>query len=418
MSGFGIIIPDWISTDYRTAAKIPGLLESAPHLFGVPIVFNILAFGIVALLTVVLVIGIRESASLNTGMVVLKLIVLGFFVVVGWNYIHPENWHPFAPNGWAGVQAGAAIVFFAYIGFDAVSTVAEECKNPKRDLPIGIIGSLIICTIIYIVVAAVFTGIIPYNVLVTKLATEQAGAAHDGAAVRQHPAAGQSVRRDRRVRIGRRAHRRAAGLSARASRESSSRWRATDCFRRASRRCIRGFRTPHVTTILTGVAVGVCAMFTSIDEMVDLTNIGTLFAFILVCIGILILRKRDPGRRRAFRTPFVPLVPVLGILSCGYLMLGLPWITWVRFALWLLVGLVIYFAYGMKRSGLRAGATEADLTKLSSSLRIVPVATRCHSSRQRRSHSSQRPRPLDAGPASISSGTAWTSLVLLPGGAG
>ena len=114
------------------------------------------------------------------------------------------------------------------------------------------------------------------------------------------------------------------------------------------------FRTPHVTTILTGVAVGVCAMFTSIDEMVDLTNIGTLFAFILVCLGILILRKRDPERRRAFRTPFVPLVPVLGILSCGYLMLGLPWITWLRFALWLLVGLVIYFVYGMKRSGLRA----------------------------------------------------------------
>ena len=113
------------------------------------------------------------------------------------------------------------------------------------------------------------------------------------------------------------------------------------------------FRTPHVTTILTGAAVGVCAMFTSIDEMVDLTNIGTLFAFILVCIGILVLRKRDPGRRRAFRTPFVPLVPVLGILSCGYLMLGLPWITWLRFGLWLLVGLVIYFAYGMKRSGLR-----------------------------------------------------------------
>src|SRR5437667_857038 len=171
VSGFGIIIPDWISTDYRTAAKIPGLFESAPHLFGVPIVFNILAFGIVAVLTVVLVVGIRESASLNTGMVMLKLVVLGFFVVIGWNYTHPENWRPFAPNGWAGIQAGAAIVFFAYIGFDAVSTVAEECRNPERDLPIGIIGSLIICTIIYIVVAAVFTGIIPYNVLRQKLAT-------------------------------------------------------------------------------------------------------------------------------------------------------------------------------------------------------------------------------------------------------
>src|SRR4029077_9839849 len=174
VSGFGLIIPDWLSTDYRTAAHIPGLFASAPPPFGVPIVFNILAFGIVALITIVLVIGIRESVTVNTSMVVLKLVVLGFFVVVGWNYMHVGNFRPFAPNGWAGVQAGAAIVFFAYIGFDAVSTVPKQPRNPERYLPIGIIGSLIICTIIYIVVAAVFTGIIPYNVLVTKLATEQA----------------------------------------------------------------------------------------------------------------------------------------------------------------------------------------------------------------------------------------------------
>src|SRR6476646_1601984 len=144
VAGFGIVIPDWLSTDYRTAAKIPGLFENAPHIFGIPIVFNILAFGIVTLITIVLVIGIRESATMNTGMVILKLIVLGFFVVVGWSYTKGDNFHPFLPNGWAGVQAGAAIVFFAYIGFDAVSTVAEEVKNPKRDLPIGIIRYLII----------------------------------------------------------------------------------------------------------------------------------------------------------------------------------------------------------------------------------------------------------------------------------
>src|SRR5205814_955405 len=149
LAGFGIAIPDWLSTDYRTAAHIPGLFARAPHLVGVPIVFNILAFGIVALITIVLVIGIRESATINTGMVLLKLVVLGFFVVVGWSYVSPANFKPLAPNGWAGVQAGAAIVFFAYIGFDAVSTVAEETRNPKRDLPIGIIGSLVICTFIY-----------------------------------------------------------------------------------------------------------------------------------------------------------------------------------------------------------------------------------------------------------------------------
>src|SRR5262249_51436301 len=156
LAGFGIVIPDWLSTDYRTAARIPGLFESAPHVFGVPIVFNILAFGIVALITIVLVIGIRESATMNTTMVLLKLIVLGFFVAVGWNYAKGETFHPFLPNGWAGVQSGAAIVFFAYIGFDAVSTVAEESRRPSRDLPIGIIGSLIISTVIYILVAAVF----------------------------------------------------------------------------------------------------------------------------------------------------------------------------------------------------------------------------------------------------------------------
>ena len=174
VAGFGIVIPDWLSTDYRTAGRIPGLFENAPHIFGIPIVFNILAFGIVALVTILLVIGIRESATMTTMMVILKLIVLGFFVAVGWSYVKADNFHPMLPNGWAGVQSGAAIVFFAYIGFDAVSTVAEETRNPSRDLPIGIIGSLVISTIIYILVAFVFIGIIPFGVLKQKLATEQA----------------------------------------------------------------------------------------------------------------------------------------------------------------------------------------------------------------------------------------------------
>jgi APA family basic amino acid/polyamine antiporter len=351
VAGFGIVIPDWLSTDYRTAARIPGLFENAPHIFGVPIVFNVLAFAIVAIITIVLVIGIRETAMANTTMVLLKLCVLGFFVFVGWSYVRTENFHPFMPNGWAGVQTGAAIVFFAYIGFDAVSTVAEETRNPRRDLPIGIIGSLIVCTIIYIVVAAVFTGIIPYDVLKQKLATEQAepltmalqyanigrwanvfvGIVAFGSVV-AHTAVllvfqlGQpriffSMARD--------------GL-------------LPPSFAKVHPR----FRTPHVTTILTGVAVAVCAMFTSIDEMVDLTNIGTLFAFILVCIGILILRKRDPERPRSFRTPWVPVIPILGVISCLYLMLGLPWITWIRFGLWLVVGMLVYFSYGFRRSRL------------------------------------------------------------------
>ena len=218
-------------------------------------------------------------------------------------------------------------------------------------MPIGIIGSLVISTIIYIVVAAVFTGIVPYNVLRQKLATEQAepltmalqyaniqkwgnlfvGIVAFGSVV-AHTAVllvfqlGQpriffSMARD--------------GLLPRSFAKVHPR-----------------FRTPHVTTILTGVAVGVCAMLTSIDEMVNLTNIGTLFAFILVCIGILILRRREPERPRAFKTPWVPLIPILGVFSCLYLMLGLPWITWVRFGLWLVAGMVVYFSYGFRRSGL------------------------------------------------------------------
>jgi len=351
LAGFGIVIPDWLSTDYRTAARIPGLFENAPHIFGVPIVFNVLAFGIVALVTIVLVIGIRESATMNTGMVLLKLIVLGFFVVVGWSYTKGENFHPFLPNGWAGVQAGAAIVFFAYIGFDAVSTVAEEARTPARDLPIGIIGSLVISTVIYILVATVFIGIIPFDVLKQKLATEQAEPltmALQYANIERWGnlfvgivAFGSVVAHTAVLLVFQLGQPRIFFSMARDGLLPPS-------FAKVHPR----FRTPHVTTILTGVAVAACAMFTSIDEMVDLTNIGTLFAFLLVCIGVWVLRKREPNRPRAFKTPLVPLVPILGVISCVYLMLGLPRITWIRFGLWLLAGMVVYFFYGFRRSRL------------------------------------------------------------------
>lgn len=351
ISGFGISIPDWISTDYTTAAKIPGLLENAPHLFGIPIVFNILSIGIVALITIILVIGVKESSRTTTIMVIIKLIVLSVFIFVGWKYVSPANWTPFAPNGWSGIQAGAAIVFFAYIGFDAVSTVAEEVRNPQRSLPIGIIGSLIICTILYVIVAAVFTGIIPYHDLVNTLATSQA---EPLTLALQYA----DIKNGKDIFIGIVAF---GSVIAHTAVLLVFQLGQPRIFFSMSRdgllpasfsKVHKKYRTPYVTTILTGVAVGVCSMFTSIDEMVDLTNIGTLFAFVLVCAGVLIIRKKEPERKRPFKTPFLPWVPLAGIGSCIYLMLGLPWITWLRFGVWLLLGLFIYLLYGKRHSRL------------------------------------------------------------------
>jgi APA family basic amino acid/polyamine antiporter len=353
VAGLGVDIPGWMSTDYRTAEKIPGLLENAPHIFGVPIVFNVLAIGIVALITIVLVIGIKESARFNATMVIIKLIILGFFIYVGAHYIKPANWSPFAPNGWSGIQAGAAVVFFAYIGFDAVSTVAEEVKNPKRDLPVGIIGSLIICTILYIAVAAVFTGIIPYQDLVHMLATQQAEPltlAFQYANIEKNKdlfvgiiAFGSVIAHTAVLLVFQMGQPRIFFSMAR-----------DGLLPQKFAEVHPKYRTPYFATVLTGVVVGVTAMFTTIDEMVDLTNIGTLFAFILVCIGIIILRHREPDRPRSFKVPFVPWIPLLGIAACLYLMMGLPWITWVRFAGWLIVGMMVYRSYGFKHSKLRA----------------------------------------------------------------
>ena len=347
VAGFGISIPEWLATDYRSAG--PEVYQAAPHIFGVPIIFNILAVAIVALITIVLIWGIRESARFNAVMVGIKILVLTFFIIVGFTWVRPENWTPFAPNGFAGISAGAAIIFFAYIGFDAVSTVAEETKNPQRNLPIGIIASLIVCTIFYIVVAAVFTGLIPYGELITRLGAERAepltlalkyanpdsdfivgivafGAVISTTAVLLVFQLGQpriffSMSRD--------------GL-------------LPGLFRKVHPK----FRTPHISTILTGLFVAVFAAIANIDEVVDLTNIGTLFAFILVCAGIIVLRIKEPDRVRPFKVPGGIIIPILGILSCLYLIYYLPPTSWLRFAAWLNFGFVIYVAYGSIHSRL------------------------------------------------------------------
>jgi APA family basic amino acid/polyamine antiporter len=352
LDSVGIHVPLWLATDYRGAAKIPGLYDSAPHIFSIPIVFNLLAAGIVALITIVLVLGIRESARFNAGMVLVKILVLIFFVAIAFHYVSPgqmeANWHPFQPTGWKGTFAGAAVVFFAYIGFDAVSTVAEETRNPGRNLPIGIIASLVVCTVLYIVVAAVFTGILPYSELVRRLAHEQA---------EPLTMALQHVAPDQRwatglVAFGSVIAHTAVLLVFQLGQPRIFFSMARDgLLPKSFARVHPKYRTPHVTTILTGIAVGGVAAFASIDEMVDLTNIGTLFAFILVCLGIPILRRTNPDARRPFRVPggAWPL-PLMGVASCLFLMFYLPPASWWRFIGWLVLGFAIYSSYGYTRS--------------------------------------------------------------------
>ena len=349
----GILIPDWISMDYRTAAKVPGVYENAPHVFGVPIIFNLLAVAIVAAITLLLIWGIRESARFNATMVVIKILVLTFFIIVGFTYVQPANYTPFSPNGFGGISAGAAIVFFAYIGFDAVSTVAEETRNPQRNLPIGIIASLIICTVFYALVAIVFTGLISYSDLKTKLATEQA---EPLTMALQH--VGQVFNTDLGWAIGIVAFGSVIAHTAvllvfqlgqpRIFFSMARDGLLPPVFAKVHPR----FRTPHISTILTGVFVASFAAVASIDEMVDLTNIGTLFAFILVCAGIIILRIKDPARPRPFRVPGGLIIPILGIVSCLYLIYYLPPTSWLRFAAWLNLGFVIYVGYGSVNSRL------------------------------------------------------------------
>jgi APA family basic amino acid/polyamine antiporter len=315
-------------------------------------------------------------------MVGIKILVLTFFIIVGFTYIQPANFTPFSPNGFAGISAGAAIVFFAYIGFDAVSTVAEETRNPKRNLPIGIIASLIICTIFYAVVACVFTGLISYPELKAKLATEQA---EPLTMALQH--VGQQFNTDLGWAIGIVAFGSVIAHTAvllvfqlgqpRIFFSMARDGLLPKVFYRVHPR----FRTPHISTILTGVFVASFAAVASIDEMVDLTNIGTLFAFILVCAGIIILRVKDPDRPRPFRVPGGLIIPILGIISCLYLIYFLPPTSWLRFAAWLNLGFVIYVGYGAVHSRLtgrehaeRAAEHDARTAYTGSWLAVIGVA--------------------------------------------
>jgi len=349
---FGIKFPLWAVTDYKTATDIVAKggdtlrdfsSTALPVIGGHPIAVNLPAFLIVAAVTALLVYGIRESARTNTTIVLIKVAVVVFVISFGAFMVHPTNWHPFVPNGFGGVMSGAAIVFFAFIGFDAVSTTAEETKNPQRDLPIGMIASLIICTLLYVLMSGVLTGILKYTVYLgdsAAVATAFASKPWAQALVSAGALAGLTsvllVFQLGQPRIFMAMAR--DGL-------------LPQYFARIHSR----FRTPYVTTIWTGVAVGGVAMLTDIGSLADLTNIGTLFAFVLVCLGVLMLRRKDPDRLRPFRVPMVPVFPLLGVFFCGALMFSLPLETWGRFFIWLAIGMLIYFGYSVRHSKLRRG---------------------------------------------------------------
>jgi APA family basic amino acid/polyamine antiporter len=348
MRGAGVDLPAYLTTGYRTALlssnpDINGLLQTAPQIAGIPILVNLPAFAIVLLITLLLLRGARESSTANTVMVIIKLAVLALFIVAGLTTINTANYTPFAPNGFTGIHQGAAIVFFAYIGFDAISTAAEETRHPQRNLPIGILGGLAVCTIIYVIVGIVLTGIVPYTELGVAdplaRALELAGLTSIGWIV----ALGAIVSMSTVLLVFQYGQPRIFFAMARDGLLPA--WAA---------RVDAKTRIPYRTTLVTGVVVAVASLIGDAAETYDLTNIGTLFAFALVCAGVLVLRLSEPDRDRPFRVPMVWVVAPLGVAACLFIMVGLPAQAWVRFGWWLLIGLAIYVFYGYRHSRLRS----------------------------------------------------------------
>lgn len=352
LRGFSHILPSWICNppiwlinDYRSALIVcnkenldPNIV--LPHILGLPISINVPAIVIVLLLTLMLTRGVKESTKLAGFMVGLNLIIITSFILVGAFYVKPEHWVPFAPNGFEGVLSGAFLIFFAYVGFDAISTTAEETKNPQRDLPIGIIGTLFICTVLYILVALVLTGMMPYNQI-----DFHAPIAYAMGVVGQNRMAGF-------ISLGALAGLTSVLLVYQLGTTRILYAMSRDGFIPKKLRVVnRKTKVPEVLTWLSGIIVIICTLFMDINISAEMCNFGTFTSFIIVCIAILILRKTDPDRPRPFRVPFVPLFPILGVLTCGILMISSMKhlkTSATLFPIWLLIGVMIYVVYGYK----------------------------------------------------------------------
>jgi APA family basic amino acid/polyamine antiporter len=325
-------------------------------LFGYEIGVNVPAFVIALVITAILAIGIKESARFNATIVTIKVAVVIFVIGLGFRYVTASNWgtdwHSFAPFGFSGIGAGAAYIFFAYIGFDAVSTTAQEAKNPQRDLPIGIIASLLVCTVLYIAVAAVLTGMVPWREVNIEAPIARAfldrgltGASHIitlGALAGLTSVMLVMLLGQTRV------------LYSMANDGLLPKKFFADIHPR--------FRTPWKNTILVGLLAAIVGSLTPIDDIGKMVNIGTLLAFVIVCIAVMVLRNTNPGQARPFRTPWVPFVPVMGILFNGYMMYKLGWINWARLFIWLIIGLFVYFFYGRHHSRVQAALKGHETT--------------------------------------------------------
>ncbi len=345
----GTQLPLWLTKDVQTASALAAAPENAnvyfPHIGGHVFAFNLPAFAITMALSLLLFLGIKESARVNAVMVALKLGLVAIFIVLGIRTVFKRgenHWHPFAPNGFKGIWQGAALGFFSYIGFDAVSTAGEECKNPQRDLPRGLIWSLVICTVLYILTAATLTGVVPISEMTTNdplaKAMEYMGYSNFATIF----GFGAVIAMTAVLLVFQLGQTRIFMVMARDG-------LLPPVFAKIHPR----FHTPHVSTWLTGFIVAIGCSILTPDQAIGLTNIGTLFAFILVSLGVIVLRYRYPTRLRPFKVPLFPVTPILSALACVALIAGLEISNWLRLVVWLAIGLVVYFGYGYGHSVLR-----------------------------------------------------------------